>query len=1192
MAAGAGACCANLRGFSGREGDRRFFGLAHFLVPVTPNSKRIQDPRGAFQARYFTVKLCKSGGGKIPLFRSNFAVQSQKYRSFCSRRDFFKGFGNDDKVGRRFLVPLAAVATGDGDWRTRWEDSDESQVDSSGTWSLNFQKSEDRLVLFGIFALTGLAVIRLVRGSSLLSLSAIILFLCLCGFHQLKPRLYFLGEKVEHLKRSFIRNVRLMPIGSKQQPTSVDSPQVDMLGFWKSFDRFTSIIRSLDREMRSNDSLSGNDLISLQSGITHIRENMYRAASALHAEESLIQLKLQNNVGFGERKGAVTAVHYTPGSQTASNHGFPLDKSPGRELETASDMSGFVGVDMKLVEEVGDLSSVIDSQQEPQSSSSYNFGGQKIPGTSVNYQVITAGLELKPVCSFTPVVLKSQAAVGIVSTHAPGDSLSSKIAAVETNSKQDEAGVVIEDFKVSSLVPLQIIYEPVIAVDIPRHDSIDVKTGLNESRREQLIENESSRSLEVGSISSVHQEVADGQTLAYTDDSKKMIVSVKSSTDPWHDDESRLSDASSSVMEDGITPSHSVRRWGSGDTDNDPSVSSVGVAYRNAGGRGRGNSQPSVDLWGTKATPTAGRPERGTLIRIKATRRGPLGSIDDLNNELPENPVGGWKEEQMRRDQMRKRDSGEQTREETSGQQYVSGEPELWNNGAVMDETVSRRRSVGSFQNYRDRDRDLDAERVSGRDREWSYGGKGSQNRKMREEVEEDYGKDRRRANGYNNLQEGKRSYNTKEDAQMLNEEEEEGFLRKREARDMRDDENESWDGDDVGTSWSGMDRRRSIMRRTSNPRVPLDSRSPMQRVDDNEDDEDYVDEDYPYKKEIRNLEEEEQASGIRSRSRGETQYSGREMQKKPDYYPTSERGNTDPTRYLQNEMETEERNLPVRQLGRMQLEKFDRLLDEGEALLEEGMQGLEGRIEVGVAERMLYEAANLFEGAADIDPSSVIAIGFWGNTLLVHGELKLRLSQQLRSMLPPPSSYSVMKSRGGRDRDDQRESMELTLQNVCEECEELLVDAGRKYRMALSLDRTDMRALYNWGLALCYRGQLIADEGGERAIQDADKVYLAAIDKFEAMLGISQEYAAGALYNWGLAMRDRARLRPMGDSDRVKLLLQAKELFQDSVRLDPNNGQARGAVTAAVTELQELKRFEEIQNEQESRGRSFRNWW
>jgi hypothetical protein len=57
-------------------------------------------------------------------------------------------------------------------------------------------------------------------------------------------------------------------------------------------------------------------------------------------------------------------------------------------------------------------------------------------------------------------------------------------------------------------------------------------------------------------------------------------------------------------------------------------------------------------------------------------------------------------------------------------------------------------------------------------------------------------------------------------------------------------------------------------------------------------------------------------------------------------------------------------------------------------------------------------------------------------------------------------------------------QGLEHALQKVCEECEELLVEAGRKFRLALSLDRMDMRALYNWGLALCHRAQLISEEG------------------------------------------------------------------------------------------------------------------
>jgi hypothetical protein len=41
--------------------------------------------------------------------------------------------------------------------------------------------------------------------------------------------------------------------------------------------------------------------------------------------------------------------------------------------------------------------------------------------------------------------------------------------------------------------------------------------------------------------------------------------------------------------------------------------------------------------------------------------------------------------------------------------------------------------------------------------------------------------------------------------------------------------------------------------------------------------------------------------------------------------------------------------------------------------------------------------------------PSSLVAVGLWGNTLLLHGELKLRLSRDLQSMLLEPFSQSVV---------------------------------------------------------------------------------------------------------------------------------------------------------------------------------------
>jgi hypothetical protein len=73
--------------------------------------------------------------------------------------------------------------------------------------------------------------------------------------------------------------------------------------------------------------------------------------------------------------------------------------------------------------------------------------------------------------------------------------------------------------------------------------------------------------------------------------------------------------------------------------------------------------------------------------------------------------------------------------------------------------------------------------------------------------------------------------------------------------------------------------------------------------------------------------------------------------------------------------------------------------------------------------------------------------------------------------------------------------------------------------------------------------------------------------------------------------MLDRSRLREMGDKERVQLLLQAKELFQDAVRLDPDDGQARGAVAVCSAELKELQGFESLQR-QDTMERPNRKWW
>ncbi|KAK2976769.1 hypothetical protein RJ640_030119 [Escallonia rubra] len=248
----------------------------------------------------------------------------------------------------------------------------------------------------------------------------------------------------------------------------------------------------------------------------------------------------------------------------------------------------------------------------------------------------------------------------------------------------------------------------------------------------------------------------------------------------------------------------------------------------------------------------------------------------------------------------------------------------------------------------------------------------------------------------------------------------------------------------------------------------------------------------------------------------------------------------------------------------------FDRYLMEANILLKQARECLRSRGDEGDAENALYESARLLEKAIDMKPMSLLAVGQLGNTYLLHGELKLKLSRQLRALLSRIDPLSVERGEERKGLDDlgpKKEKVASALVNICEECEELLVMAGRKYRVALSIDGNDIRALYNWGLALSFRAQLIADIGPEAAF-DADKVFLAAIDKFDAMMSKSNVYAPDALFRWGVALQQRSRLRAKHGKEKVQLLQQARRLYEDALNMDSNNPQVREALSTCLSEL------------------------
>ncbi|PON96078.1 Tetratricopeptide-like helical domain containing protein [Trema orientale] len=245
----------------------------------------------------------------------------------------------------------------------------------------------------------------------------------------------------------------------------------------------------------------------------------------------------------------------------------------------------------------------------------------------------------------------------------------------------------------------------------------------------------------------------------------------------------------------------------------------------------------------------------------------------------------------------------------------------------------------------------------------------------------------------------------------------------------------------------------------------------------------------------------------------------------------------------------------------------FDRYLTEANDLLRQAKDFMRGGHEKERAEIILYRSAKLLSKAIAMKPVSLLAAGQLGNTYLLHGELKLRISRELRTLLYRSNPPSVGKWGRIHDQSGSKDEIASALIDVCEECEELLVEAGRKYRLALSIDGNDVRALYNWGLALTFRAQLIADIGPEASF-DADKVFLAAIDKFDAMMSKGNVYAPDALFRWGVVLQQRSRLRPNNSKEKMKLLQQAKRLYEDALDMNSNNVQAREALSTCISEL------------------------
>ncbi|KAK7411968.1 hypothetical protein VNO78_03413 [Psophocarpus tetragonolobus] len=72
----------------------------------------------------------------------------------------------------------------------------------------------------------------------------------------------------------------------------------------------------------------------------------------------------------------------------------------------------------------------------------------------------------------------------------------------------------------------------------------------------------------------------------------------------------------------------------------------------------------------------------------------------------------------------------------------------------------------------------------------------------------------------------------------------------------------------------------------------------------------------------------------------------------------------------------------------------------------------------------------------------------------------------------------------------------------------------------------------------------------------------MAAVDKFDAMLLKGNVYAPDAIVS------QRSRLRPGSSKEKVKLLQQAKRLYEDALDMDSNSVLVKDALSSCVAEL------------------------
>ena len=142
----------------------------------------------------------------------------------------------------------------------------------------------------------------------------------------------------------------------------------------------------------------------------------------------------------------------------------------------------------------------------------------------------------------------------------------------------------------------------------------------------------------------------------------------------------------------------------------------------------------------------------------------------------------------------------------------------------------------------------------------------------------------------------------------------------------------------------------------------------------------------------------------------------------------------------------------------------------------------------------------------------------------------------------------------------DAHYSWALVLQEQAERAEQsgmdpnrrdaILIDACAKYAKARDLRANSISTLYNWGIALGDRARLKGDAGDAA---EARAMWRQACEKYRAAVecDASRTQSTQALNNWGLALQQMATLE-RDPGERERRLLAAVGRFREAIRRDP----------------------------------------